>query len=1009
MKHPPSQLPTGEHEDWAITSTKHLARAKDQADLQSVGEYLSRQLGSAQLAVYALHSRRNTQDQLRRIIHVPSRDGLGTQASAKEHRAEKSSPDHQRTRAELPRIITRDSSLFSEMMAASGRVLGRFSPHHQLPADLGYVPLSRRGRRVGIIVLSSDAVPRPIALKTRLKRVGIQLILTATRLRDQELLTRHGNTLEQLFAHTQESFCQWSSAKGWEYHNDHLLYRIGYQREHLPLHNVFGHPQVLAPEEWRRLLGLLESCIDKARNVECEYQVNAPDGSVRTFWTRLRALQKDRNGRAHAVAAVSTDISDSKNIEAEARAHSELENWLLEQNGRLFNRCDKSAIVDTLAALGQRLNLSRCFIRLYRNTNSPVYAEWQQPGTKAISEINPTLVVKKPDSAEALYISDIENQPQFKRILPLAQRANARAQMVLPMSHDQTLHGYLVCQNTGVRRWTSLEKRAARILADTLCMVVVKESIHQKLVASQEQFQLAMEAASYGLWEFNIRDQTAYLSPNYYLMLGHSASKANGFRPLSVDNIHYEDRQVVLDYGRGLSDGSITEFSSETRHITASGDVLWILMRGRVIKWDDIGKPLRAMGTLTDITALKNTQMDLQLARKQADAAHLAKSEFLARMSHEIRTPMNAVIGMAYLALQSPLDEDQRAYITDIDEAAKALLHIIDDILDFSKIEAGKLLLEHHSFNLRTLIERVATQFQPVAQEQGLSFELAIDPETPSFVRGDSTRLRQVLTNLLSNAFKFTRRGGVTLTAGVQVIPGDDICLAFTVQDTGIGLNADQVDSLFDPFTQADSSSTRQYGGTGLGLAITRQLLTLMGGDISVISQPGEGSTFRFTVHCRAPAEDTPAAYEASHKSSNESESEYALLHDKQVLLVEDNAVNQKVAVGILRRTGIQVTIANDGLEALNLIKSSAVGRFDLILMDIEMPSMDGFEATREIRLLEHHENTLIIAMTAHSVDHDRSRYLDAGMNDCISKPIMPDALYKTLERNLALSHTQRD
>ncbi|MEX1031986.1 MAG: ATP-binding protein [Cellvibrionaceae bacterium] len=964
---------------------KQLARAKNSADLPMIGAELARYLGCHQLSIYTLYTRRDTSALFRRVVKVPNGDTrIGDNS-------------HEDTAIEdLPDTIVDGSALYEEFVAASARSLQRLRTG---PSGWGYLPLSDRRKRIGILAFTTEHIELLKAQKKAMKQLGIQLVHTVHRLRQQERLARQGNILNQLMTHTREAFCQWRRNNGWEFHNQHPLYRIGYCPETLSLQNVFGHPRSMSAQEWQRLGNLFDTCRSESRNVECDYQVNAPDGTVHTFWTRLRVLEKGEDGTASAIAGVSVDVTDTKQVEAEAHAHSELDSWLLERNSELFNRCDKAAIDDTLAALGRKLDLTRCFIRLYKEGKAPVYAEWQQTGVRPISDINPNISVARPDTGNAYYIADIEDEPRKNDfLLKLSRRSGTRAQMILPMSHNKVLYGYLVCVDAKARQWSSLEKRAAHVLADTLCMVVAKENIHRKLIASQEQFQLAMDAASYGLWEFIIPDQTIYLSPNYYLMMGYDPKRLAGFRPLNVDNVHFEDRQRVLDYARGLSDGSVTEYSYEARHITVHGDVRWILMRGRVIKWDDTGKPLRAMGTMTDITSLKNTQIDLQLARQEAESALLAKSEFLARMSHEIRTPMNAIIGMAYLALQSPLDEEQRGYVTDIDNAAKALLQIIDDILDFSKIEAGKLVLESHNFNFRKHIERVVEKFQPIAKRQALDFEVTIDPAIPIFLDGDSTRLRQVLIGLLSNAFKFTKSGSVGLYVNQIPSSGEAITIEFIVEDTGIGLDAEQVDKLFDPFTQADNSSTREYGGTGLGLAIARQLVKMMGGDILVSSQPGEGSSFRFTVQCEIGNTDMPIDRD---DALNEHEDGGETLRDKRILLVEDNEVNQKVAVGILRKKSIDVTVANDGGEALDILRASHT-RFDVILMDIEMSTMNGFEATKAIRDLDFHKDTPIIAMTAHSVDRDKIRYLDAGMNNCISKPIMPRALYQILQRSLA-------
>ncbi|MGQ9425468.1 ATP-binding protein [Gilvimarinus sp. F26214L] len=902
--------------------------------------------------------------------------------------------------ADLPGQLESDHPAFKQLQASVPQPSGTLP--FAAAGDCCLLRLNGEDRQAAILVLKRT---ENADLLTHLRRFAMQLVSTAQRIARDERQLRHQEALNQLFLHTSESFCEWSRAEGWRYHNKHLLQRLGYNRDQLPLINVFGHPDVMSAEEWSRVTALLEQCIESATDVECEYQVHTPTGEPRTLRTRLRVLQGNSDGRADGLAAVSVDVSTSRRVEQNASAHTELERWLLAINGELFNRCDKDAVVNTLAALCERLGLLRCFIRVYENNGAPVYAEWQQPGVQAISELSSRQMVPLPDFRRPHFVHDIEEQSEYHGFLDLARASGTRAQIIMPMSYGGRIYGYLVCHSAEPRRWKSLEKRAARILADSLCMVAVKEAIQHKLEASREQFQLAMEAASYGLWELNIPDQTVYVSPHYYRMLGFTGKCPTGFGPMMLNNIHYEDRQNVLDHARGLSDGSVSEFSFENRHIDRDGNILWILMRGKIIKRDDTGKPLRAMGTLTDITALKKTQANLTLARQQAESAHLAKSEFLARMSHEIRTPMNAIIGIAYLAMQSSPSDELRAYVEDIDAAARSLLHIIDDILDFSKIEAGKVRLEQHRFDLRRLVTESAAPFRTQAAQQGLEFEMDVARSLPASVLGDTVRLRQVLHSLLSNACKFTRAGRIALSVSIREAPGQDL-LDFQVSDTGIGLSADQIDGLFDPFTQGDSSPTRQYGGTGLGLAIAQGLIRMMGGEIEVSSHIGRGSTFRVTIPCLEPVFDRPAdpanpRGEAMGREGMSREgSDYACLKGRHVLLVEDNPVNQKVAMAMLEKIGVVMTVAADGRQALDLL-GKRTHAFDLILMDIEMPHLNGFEASQAIKALPIHYQSPIIAMTAHAVEDDRQRYYEAGIIDCLSKPILPARLYAAIVSHL--------
>ncbi len=374
-------------------------------------------------------------------------------------------------------------------------------------------------------------------------------------------------------------------------------------------------------------------------------------------------------------------------------------------------------------------------------------------------------------------------------------------------------------------------------------------------------------------------------------------------------------------------------------------------------------------------------------ARSRAETATRDKSEFLATMSHEIRTPMNAVIGLSQLALRTPLNSKQHDYLTKIFASATALLGIINDILDFSRVEAGRMPLERVTFNLGAVLNNLATVTQAKAAEKGLTLLFQISPEVPPLLAGDPLRLGQILLNLVNNAVKFTQAGEIVLSVGVVKRSGDEFEIAFSVRDTGIGMTADDLSRVFLPFSQADASTIRRYGGNGLGLAIARQLAHLMGGTITAESVLTIGSAFVFT----APFTAMPGAVEAAPI-----ELPPINLAGARVLLVENNEINRQIIEELLQQAGVAVDTARTGLEAVSLALEGGQN-YDAVLMGIQMPEMDGFEATRRIHAEPRFAGLPIIAITAH--DLERERCLVAGMIDHIAMPVDPDALLATLAR----------
>jgi PAS domain S-box-containing protein len=546
--------------------------------------------------------------------------------------------------------------------------------------------------------------------------------------------------------------------------------------------------------------------------------------------------------------------------------------------------------------------------------------------------------------------------------------------------------------------------------------ITTRKQAEEALRASELRLRCTLDVATDGLWDWNLSTKQAYYSPSWIRLLGLEDQDI----PLNNINdwksrIHAEDlpwvEQALNDHLEGKTAGYMVEH--RVRHRT--GEWKWFAMRGQLVQWDAEARPIRMMGTMTDITDRKLSEIalaqaahdlaknnrELAEARDKALDAAKTKAEFLATMSHEIRTPMNGIIGMTGLLLDSALSDEQREYADMVRRSGEHLLDIVNDILDFSKIEAGKLDMEHLDFDVRTTVEDTVALVAERAYAKGLELACLVQSDVPTRLHGDPGRLRQVLVNLLGNAIKFTERGDVVLTVTVGTDDGAGaagaLLVKFEVTDSGIGLMPGQQAKLFQPFIQADGSTTRKFGGTGLGLAICKKLVEMMGGQIGVNSTAGTGSTFWFTVRCVACPEDVRQAAPSP-----------ASLQRCRMLIVDDHPLCRQTLEHQLRGKALACESAEGGVQALDVLRNAAQRGepFDLAILDLQMPDMDGLELARRIKAESPISPTRLILLTSLGRRGDAKAAQDAGIAAYLTKPIRQSQLYDCL--SLVIAHSSQ-
>lgn len=532
----------------------------------------------------------------------------------------------------------------------------------------------------------------------------------------------------------------------------------------------------------------------------------------------------------------------------------------------------------------------------------------------------------------------------------------------------------------------------------------LRRAAESSIASDRNQYRSLVQAAPEVIFSLAVEDGSFnFINPAFERLTGWAPEQWVG-RPFT-DLSHRDDRPTAIASIHQVIVGEDPP-PFELRIQTRSGTIR--STEFVVTPYRDGEKMALILGIARDITDRKRVEMDLRAAKEAAEAASQAKSEFLANMSHEIRTPMNGLIGMTGLLLDTPVDPQQQEYVETIRSSGETLLTLINDILDFSKIESGRLELEHQPFELHRCITDSLDLVAGRAREKKIDLDYEVAATCPEIVVGDVTRVRQIIVNLLGNSVKFTNQGEVKVTVSSQRTDPGCFELLIAVQDSGVGISDDRIDSIFESFSQADASTTRKFGGTGLGLAISKHLTELMGGRIWVESVLEKGSTFYVTVPVRSP-DETSEALRPRRPGIRRASGKKDLLARRlplRILVADDNVINQKVARLLLENLGYRSDLAANGLEVLEALKRQ---RYDIVLMDVQMPELDGLETTRRIcQDWPEHRRPRIIAVTAGAMRGDREKCIEAGMDDYISKPVQAEELEVVLERVGGLAPADR-
>ena len=696
---------------------------------------------------------------------------------------------------------------------------------------------------------------------------------------------------------------------------------------------------------------------------------------------------------------VITDITDRKKAEEEVlilHAHDVLLKDISSNFLNIsFNNTSKG-IQDTLELTGKYIQADYASIFLFDpelNTLHYQY-EWCRGGFTSRKDLIPSEVSFSKTSwgndKEYLHINNtdelksdlIENNGFIKKF-------GIGSIIVAPLvTEDNTTIGFLCFDSTkkNNKYWKKDTRKLVIKIADIISRATEHQNWQETLTASENRLQIALKGGNNGLWDWNFQTGEIIFTESNFEMLGYNHfNKKMHFN--EWQEFYHPDETDLADQKLTLHINGETEYYEvEHRLRTSTGQYKWVLTRGRVMEWNDQGKPLRIMGVNTDIDQLKQMECELLQAKAEAERANKAKSQFLANMSHEIRTPMNGIIGLSKLLRKSKLEETQSNYLDAILTSADNLLVIINDILDFSKITEGRLHLENISFRIDQLVRNIIKSLHSTAKDKELELSYIIDSNINQVLVGDPVRINQILVNLLGNALKFTNEGFVKISLTLVKKQENVNYIKFLVEDSGIGIDESKQKLIFESFSQEDTSISRRFGGTGLGLAISKQLIEMMGGQIVLESSKNAGAKFYFTI----PLPDGESSKLLDHIIDDSVDVDLSWL---KILVAEDHKVNQYLIKSIFKNWKVEPDIAENGILAVEMARSK---KYDIIFMDKQMPEMGGIEATKIIRE-ELKLSTPIIAITAAALKESKEVALEAGMDDYITKPFNAEELLRVI------------